>query len=118
MMNKEKLKTMTFKQYTTEVESLCLKHIMNSPLTEGLHSEICEAVEIAYSWVGLKLTRNQILNKVRFYFDKANYLFSMQEVVKHIPLNEDDDTISREFMHFPEGTDIEEVWCYLDSIAP
>lgn len=115
---KEKLKTMTFKEYTNKVEVLCLKHIMNNPLTEALFTEVEEAVEIAFSWVGLNLTPNQIANKTRFYFEKAHYLISLQERVKHIPLNEDDDTISCEFMHFPEGTDIEEVWCYLDSIAP
>lgn len=75
---KEKLKTMTFKQYTTKIENLCLKHIMNSPLTEGLHSEICEAIELAFNWVGLTLTRNQILNKAKFYFEKASYLLSFQ----------------------------------------
>lgn len=108
----------TFKDYVNLLETMCLKHIMNSPLTEALYSEIEEAVDIVFKGVGITLTHNQLTKKVRYYFDKANYLLSMQEAVKHIPLNEDDDTISREFMHFPEGTDIEEVWCYLDSIIP
>ena len=69
----------TFKDYVNLLETMCLKHIMNSPLTEALYSEIEEAVDVVFRGVGITLTHSQLTKKVRYYFDKAHYLRGLCE---------------------------------------